>query len=41
MLIDNRITVSEVPRGTKMKEEVIRKKNICYIKFTVVNKLRT
>lgn len=44
MLIDNRhrISVSEVPRGTKMeRQEVGRKKNIRYVKFTVVNELRT
>lgn len=42
MLIYNgfRISVSEVPRGTKMEtEKVVRKKNICYSKFTVDNKL--
>lgn len=43
MLINNgsRISMTEVPRGAKMDtREVVRKMNIYYSKFALVNKLR-
>lgn len=44
MLIDNgpRISMTEVPRGAKMeKREVVRKMNIYYSKYMVVNTEKT
>lgn len=43
MLLDNgrRIVMTEIPRGAQMEtREAVRKINIYYSKFTVVNELR-